>query len=451
MQRKVKGRSSGMEKLENSWSEALKLIEKELTPASYNTWVEPLVPIKADNGIFYLSTDNEAAKLILEKRYSTIIEQKLSIVYGKQFTLSIIFDEDVATLNGHNNEFPHDVPQLNPRYSFDTFVIGSNNRLAHAASLAVAEAPSRAYNPLFLSGGAGLGKTHLMHAIGQFINRSNPGMRVLYISSEMFTNELIKAIKDRTNHQFRSKYRDIDVLLIDDIQFIEKKEGTQEEIFHTFNTLYEANKQIIISSDRHPKDLSTLSVRLRSRFEWGLVADIQPPDYENRVAILRNNASRDGYELNDGMLDVINLIAEKIHSNVRELEGAFNRVIAHSTLLQLKIDRDLVKEVLKDVFSSKENQPAPESIKKHVCKHFNIKIADIESTKRSRNFSYPRQVAMFLCRRMTDLSLPKIGENFGNRDHTTVLHACEKINEEISSSEEVKHMISSLEEEIRNM
>jgi chromosomal replication initiator protein len=440
-----------MEKIEKIWSSALELIEEELTPASYNTWVEPLVPVKIDKDTFYLSTDNEAAKLILERRYSKIIEKKLNIVYGKSIKLNVIFDDDITLLSTEKKRESPEPPQLNPRYNFDTFIIGSNNRFAHAAALAVAQAPSKAYNPLFIYGGAGLGKTHLMHAIGHFINRENPELKVLYISSEMFTNELIKAINERTNFKFREKYRSIDVLLIDDIQFIEKKEGTQEEIFHTINTLYEADKQIIISSDRHPKDLATLSDRLRSRFEWGLVADIQAPDYETRVAILRNKAALDGYNLNEDTLEVINLIAEKIHSNIRELEGALNRVIAHGTLLQLKIDRNLVKEVLKDVFSSKENQPAPESIKKHVCKHFNIKISDIESTKRSRNLSYPRQIAMFLCRRMTDLSLPKIGETFGNRDHTTVLHACDKINEEIASNEETRDMINKLEEEIRNI
>jgi chromosomal replication initiator protein len=290
-----------------------------------------------------------------------------------------------------------------------------------------------------------------MHAIGHFINSTRPELKVLYVSSETFTNELIKSINERTNFQFRLKYRNIDVLLIDDIQFIEKKESTQEEIFYTINTLYEANKQIVISSDRHPKALSTLNERLRSRFEMGLVADMHQPDYETRVAILRNKADLEGYERSDNLMEVINLIAENIHSNIRELDGAFNRVIAHGNLLNLEIDTDLVRDVLKDVFSSRENQPAPESIKKHVCKHFNIKISDIESTSRKRCFSYPRQISMYLCRKMTDLSLPKIGEHFGSRDHTTVLHAVEKIEKERNNIPSLDEIMKQIEETIRNI
>jgi chromosomal replication initiator protein len=266
----------------------------------------------------------------------------------------------------------------------------------------------------------------------------------------MFTNELIKAIKEQKTGQFRNKYRNIDVFLIDDIQFIEKKESTQEEMFHTINTLYESNKQIIISSDRPPKNFLTFSDRLRSRFEWGLVADIQPPDFETRVAILRNKAELDGYELTDDFSDVISLISEKIHSNIRELEGALNRVVAHGNLLGREIDRDLVSEKLKDIFSSKENQTSPEDIKKQVCKHFNIKLSDIESSKRARKFSYPRQIAMYLCRKMTDLSLPKVGESFGNRDHTTVMHATEKISGELKINESLEEILSKLETDIRN-
>jgi chromosomal replication initiator protein len=288
-----------------------------------------------------------------------------------------------------------------------------------------------------------------MHAIGHYILQQNPKTKVLYVSSEMFTNELIKAIREDKNVEFRNKYRSIDVLLIDDIQFIEKKERTQEEIFHTFNTLYEANKQIIISSDRPPKEITTLEERLRSRFEWGLIADIQPPDYETRVAILRNKSELEGLETTESLIEVIGVIAEKIQSNIRELEGAFIRVIAYANLTGQKINKDLAKEVLKDVFASKDRQVTPELIKKHVCKHFSIKQSDLESAKRSRNLSFPRQIAMYICRDMTELSLPKIGEYFGNRDHTTVLHACEKISGEVKSNESLRDVVKEIELSIK--
>jgi chromosomal replication initiator protein len=265
----------------------------------------------------------------------------------------------------------------------------------------------------------------------------------------MFTNELIKAIREDKNVEFRNKYRSIDVLLIDDIQFIEKKERTQEEIFHTFNTLYEANKQIIISSDRPPKEITTLEERLRSRFEWGLIADIQPPDYETRVAILRNKSELEGLETTESLLEVIGVIAEKIQSNIRELEGAFIRVIAYANLTGQKINKDLAKEVLKDVFSSKDKPVTPELVKKIVCKHFNIKQADLESSKRSRDLAFPRQIAMYICRDLTDLSLPKIGEAFGNRDHTTVLHACEKISGELKINESLREVVKEIEKSIK--
>ncbi|MDR2132462.1 MAG: chromosomal replication initiator protein DnaA [Clostridiales Family XIII bacterium] len=451
-----------MENMSQIWKKTLEILQSELNPVSYETWVQPLRPFKMDDKqkLFCLSTNNEFVKSTLERRYLSIIENALSTVRGETVKASVSLLEDISPKRKKDTDFREEalseenIP--NPRYNFNTFVVGKNNRFAHAAAVAVAEDPAvseiskTAYNPLFVYGGAGLGKTHLMHAIWHYINQNNPELRVLYVSSEMFTNELIKAIKEQKTVQFRNKYRNISVLLIDDIQFIEKKESTQEEMFHTINTLYEANKQIIISSDRPPKDFVTFSDRLRSRFEWGLVADIQSPDFETRVAILRNKAELDGYELTDDLLDVINLISEKIHSNIRELEGALNRVVAHGSLLGRNIDRELVRETLKDIFSSKENQPSAGDIKKHVCAHFNIKISDMESAKRARKFSYPRQIAMFLCRRMTDLSLPKVGEAFGNRDHTTVLHAAEKIANEIKINEELKEILSKLEENIRN-
>ena len=438
-----------MKNLIANWEKTLELLKPELTAVSYDTWVSPLTPVKIDHkeNRLYLSLYNDMAKSILEGRYITIIENAVKEAFGKKLKVIFIYTEE----NTINQEVPNftDELYLNPKYIFNTFVIGNNNRFAHAASLAVAESPSKAYNPLFIYGGAGLGKTHLMHAIGHYILQQNPKTKVLYVSSEMFTNELIKAIREDKNVEFRNKYRSIDVLLIDDIQFIEKKERTQEEIFHTFNTLYEANKQIIISSDRPPKEITTLEERLRSRFEWGLIADIQPPDYETRVAILRNKSELEGLESTESLLEVIGVIAEKIHSNIRELEGAFIRVIAYANLTNQKITKDLAREVLKDVFSSKYRPVTPELVKNYICRHFNIKQADLESSKRSRNLSYPRQIAMYICRNMTDLSLPKIGEAFGNRDHTTVLHACEKISGDLKTNESLKDIIKELEEAIK--
>jgi len=438
-----------MDNLIANWEKTLELLKPELTAVSFDTWVYPLTPVRIDHKEkkLYLSIYNDMAKSILEGRYINIIENAVKEAFGEKLKVVFIYPEE-SQESQEDMSFSDEL-YLNPKYNFNTFVIGNNNRFAHAASLAVAEAPSKAYNPLFIYGGAGLGKTHLMHAIGHYILQNNPKTKVLYVSSEMFTNELIKAIREDKNVEFRNKYRSIDVLLIDDIQFIEKKERTQEEIFHTFNTLYEANKQIIISSDRPPKEITTLEERLRSRFEWGLIADIQPPDYETRVAILRNKSELEGLETTDSLLEVIGVIAEKIQSNIRELEGAFIRVIAYANLTGQKINKELAKEVLKDVFASKERQITPETIKKHICKYFNIKQADLESSKRSRNLAFPRQIAMYLCREMTSLSLPKIGESFGNRDHTTVLHACEKISTELRSNESLRGIIKEIEKAVK--
>ena len=438
-----------MKNLIENWEKTLELLKPELTAVSYDTWVYPLTPVKIDHkeNKLYLSLYNDMAKSILEGRYISVIENAVKEAFGKKLKVNFIYSEE-QQVNQEDMHFTDEL-YLNPKYIFNTFVIGNNNRFAHAASLAVAESPSKAYNPLFIYGGAGLGKTHLMHAIGHYILQQNPKSKVLYVSSEMFTNELIKAIREDKNVEFRNKYRSIDVLLIDDIQFIEKKERTQEEIFHTFNTLYEANKQIIISSDRPPKEITTLEERLRSRFEWGLIADIQAPDYETRVAILRNKSELEGLETTESLIEVIGVIAEKIQSNIRELEGAFIRVIAYANLTGQKINKELAKEVLKDVFSSRDRPVTPELIKKHICKHFNIKQSDLESAKRSRNLSFPRQIAMYICRDLTDLSLPKVGEAFGNRDHTTVLHAVDKISTEIKSNESLRDVIKDIEKSIK--
>lgn len=440
--------------VEKSWEKTLELLKPELTPVSYDVWMATLKPISWDEdaGKLYLQVYNDYSKSILETRYVNVVESSAKEAFGKP--IKVIFVEADDVIPSKEREITKkaftDELYLNPKYIFNTFVVGNNNRFAHAASLAVAELPSKRYNPLFIYGAAGLGKTHLMHAIGHFIIQQSPNLKVLYVSSEMFTNELIKAIREDKNVDFRNKYRHIDVLLIDDIQFIEKKERTQEEIFHTFNTLYEANKQIIVSSDRPPKELITLAERLRSRFEWGLIADIQPPDYETRVAILIKKAEMEDVVINENILEIIEFVAEKIQSNIRELEGALIRVIAYANLTNQKINKDLAKAVLKDIFSSNNRKVTPKIVKDSVCSHFNISIADMESAKRSTYLSYPRQIAMYICRDLTTLSLPKIGEAFGHRDHTTVLHACNKISKELTSNVNLKEIINTLVADIQS-
>lgn len=454
-----------MSNMNENWKKTLELLAPELTEVSYNTWFLPIVPLKIEeeNNKLYLKLLNDMNLNIMKSRYMSILENAVAIAFSKKYIIELTLDdmEEEEVINHKNlydNSFVKRFPDeyyFNPRYNFNAFVVGNNNRYAHAASLAVAESPScvsanpsDSYNPLFLYGGSGLGKTHLMHAIGQYILINYPKLKVLYVSSEMFTNELIKAIGDRKTLEFRNKYRNIDVLLIDDIQFIEGKDSTQEEFFHTFNTLYEANKQIIISSDRPPAKLLNIEERLRSRFQWNMIADIQPADYENRVAILMKKAELENITIDDNLMEVIALIAGKIKSNIRELEGAFSRVNTFSNLMNKEINLSLAKEVLKDIISNTDVIINPEVIKKYVCKHFDIKISDIESAKRTRALAFPRQIAMYLCRDMTDLSLPKIGEAFGKRDHTTVMHGCEKITSEIKMNESVKEVVEAIKRNI---
>ena len=337
---------------------------------------------------------------------------------------------------------PADEFILNPKYVFSTFVIGNSNRLAHAASLAVSEAPAQVYNPFFIYGGVGLGKTHLMHAIGHRIKENNPNMKVVYISSEKFTNELINSIISGNPENFRQRYRNIDVLLVDDIQFLSKKEHTQEEFFHTFNTLHEANKQIIISSDRPPREIQTLEDRLRSRFEWGLITDIQTPDLETRIAVLRKKAMMESLNVPN---EVVVYIASRIENNIRELEGALIRVIAYASLNNQPIDIDLATEALKDIFpNGRPKQVTAELIQDVVASHFKLKLEDMSAKKRTRNVAYPRQIAMYLCRELTETSLPKIGEIFGGRDHTTVIHAHDKISREKNMDAKLNNTLKDL-------
>src|SRR5699024_6487455 len=348
--------------------------------------------------------------------------------------------------NGGSN---HTKTMLNSKYTFDTFVIGSGNRFAHAASLAVAEAPAKAYNPLFIYGGVGLGKTHLMHAIGHYVQDHNPEANVVYLTSEKFTNEFINAIMDNKATQFRNKYRNVDVLLIDDIQFIAGKESTQEEFFHTFNALHEENKQIVISSDRPPKEIPTLEDRLRSRFEWGLITDITPPDLETRIAILSKKAKADGLDIPN---EVMLYIANQIDTNIRELEVALIRVVAYSSLINQDIDASLAADALKDIIpSNKPRAITIQGIQEAVGEKYNVKLEDFAAKKRTKAIAFPRQIAMYLSRELTDFSLPKIGEEFGGRDHTTVIHAHEKIVKMMDNDTLLHRDIEELKEQMKSL
>lgn len=454
-----------MESKEKIWYQVLEIMKENTTPVSVKTFLEPLSIIKIDDlvKIVYLHMDssNEVISTVVKNRYIPMLENSFKRVLNDKYSVVVkndmSFDQEMEKLaqkepkNEKTKVIRGDNFNIfNPKYTFDNFVVGDCNKLAHAAALAVAVSPSEAYNPLFIYGGSGLGKTHLMHAIGIYLLENNPDLNVLYVSSEMFTNELIKAIGEKKTELFKKKYREVDVLLIDDIQFLEKKDSMQEEFFHTFNALYELNKQIIITSDRSPTKLVNLNERLRSRFMWNLIADIQPADYETRVAILVNKAENEGIEVTEDVYDVICMIAEKVKNNIRELEGAFQRIVSFSTLLDEKIDRNFAKKTLKDIIANNTDIITPEKIKKVVCKYYNIKVSDLDSQKKTNNIAYPRQIAMYICREMTDYSLPKIGSVFGGRHYTTVMHACEKIQKEILNNQELKSLIDDIKTEINS-
>lgn len=438
--------------LNDVWERALSLIKAELTQISFDTWIKTITPISVNEDTIIMLVPADFYKGMIETRYSILLKNAVKQVTSKEYSfqfISSLAEIDEGTVQPSTTAPSSSNTFLNSKYVFDTFVVGNSNRFAHAASLAVSEAPATAYNPLFLYGGVGLGKTHLMHAIGHQILLQKPTANVLYVTSEHFTNELINAIKDDKNKEFRAKYRSIDVLLIDDIQFIAGKERTQEEFFHTFNTLYEANKQLIISSDKPPKDIIPLEDRLKSRFEWGLICDIQAPDLETRIAILRKKVQLERLDIPN---EVLSYVADKINSNIRELEGAINRIVAYSTLNQKQITLDLCEEAIKDITSLNKNKAITSSlIINHVSKYFNIRQEEFKSQKRNREISYPRQIAMYLCRELAGMSLPKIGEDFGGRDHTTVIHACDKISKEIKNNPELQTTIDDIIKAIKNI
>lgn len=430
-------------------------IEYDLSNVSFSTWVEPLKFHKVDGNevIIIIPLDQAHAINYISSKYKNFFQVMISEMMNKTFSVSFVLEKDIDNGSEANDKPKKNVynllyenANLHPKYKFDTFVVGSNNKFAHSAALAVAESPGNAYNPLYIYGGAGLGKTHLMHSIGHFILEQNPSTKVLYVTSEQFTNEVIESIRSgnaATMTKLREKYRTVDVLMIDDIQFIIGKESTQEEFFHTFNVLHGAGKQIVISSDKPPREMETLEERFRSRFEWGLIADIQTPDYETRVAILRKNAEIYDKEINN---DIFEYIATNIQSNIRELEGAFNKIIAFSKINKISLDGltiEHAEEALKDViYPSKSKEITADLIMNIVAEHFDVTPEDIRSKKRIAEYVTPRQVYMYLCRELIDTSLINIAKSLGKKDHTTILYGINKIEEEIKVNEELKSKIN---------
>ena len=445
--------------IQEKWPEILNMVktEHDVSPVSFSAWLEPLEVYKVEGNVVTIVVTNGSMALnYINKKYLLPLQVAIIETTGEDYEISLVLPEDIkeeipepapisnSTLNGNIVK-----AGLNPRYTFDTFVVGSNNKMAHAASLAVAESPGEAYNPLFIYGGVGLGKTHLMHSIAHFVLQKNPNAKVLYVTSETFTNELIDSIRNGNNStmsKFREKYRDIDVLLIDDIQFIIGKESTQEEFFHTFNALHGAKKQIVISSDKPPKDMEILEDRLRSRFEWGLIVDISSPDYETRMAILRKKEELDGYSIDN---EDIEYIGRNVKSNSRELEGSLNKIMAYANLEKSEINLALAEKVLKDIISPNEKRViTPELITDIVAEHFDLTPGDIVGNKRNSKVVFPRQIVMYLCRHMTDTTLKNIGQYLGGRDHTTIMNGINKIEAELETSESTREVIDILKKKI---
>jgi chromosomal replication initiator protein len=447
------------------WARARDIIKKEVdNDQTFNIWFAPIRCSSLSSDTIILEVPNKFFKGWLVERYMQLLSSSVAKAHGSDLKIEFALGEEEPLGASHpaDQDGPRKEPKkegkgfwpfsrhaldqareigLEERYSFDSFIVGPSNRFAHAASLAVAESPAKAYNPLFIYGGTGLGKTHLMHAIGQRALEKNPKARILYISSEDFTNQMIGAIQNRSMLKFREKYRNVDVLLIDDVQFIAGKDSTQEEFFHTFNTLYDAHKQIVVTSDRPPKEIQKLEERLVSRFLYGLVTDIQPPDFETRIAILKKKSEKTNVALPE---DVFYFLAEKIKTNIRELEGALMRVVASAKLVGRDVTIDLAKELLKDMIIEGEKKISIDLIQRKVSEYFDIKLSDMRAKKRSKAIAYPRQIAMYLTRQLTDYSLPEIGDQFGGRDHTTVIHACDKVEEDIKSKEGLRATIDRL-------
>ena len=438
------------------YTRVMEELEKESTNIAFNTWLKPLKISAINDNHIVFEANNMYQKEMIESRYKDLILNTLQFVTNINCTFSVVFDDskedqnsEISSVNvisqtassDDTDEITYNNSSLNPKYTFDTFVVGSYNRFAHAAALAVGETPYTAYNPLFIYGSVGLGKTHLLHAIGNKILSNNRKTKILYVTSEKFTNQLINALKDAKMETFRNKYREIDVLLIDDIQFIAGKERVQEEFFHTFNTLYENEKQIILSSDRPPRNINFLEDRLVSRFEWGLLADISPTDYETRLAILRKKSQDANLDIDDFILSDI---ATKIDSNIRELEGVYQKIVANAFLTHDPITIELAESIINEFISKKDKKISSEYIQETVAKYFSINKDDLSGSKRSNDIAYPRQIAMYLCRDIANMPYPKIGKDFGGRDHSTVMHACRKIEKEIREKDNTRLIVESV-------
>lgn len=449
------------------WAKTLDILKKELdNEQTFNIWFSPIRFVSCTSDKIILEVPNKFSQDWLTNRYMDLLGSSVQKACGAELVIEFILgDGSVVPSEGETekrddpkkstkglwpfSKHPQDQAKdigLDPKYTFDSFVIGPSNRFAHAAAMAVSDSPAKAYNPLFIYGGTGLGKTHLMHAIGQRVLQKTPKAKVLYISSEEFTNQLIGAIQNRTTIKFREKYRNVDILLIDDVHFIAGRTSTQEEFFHTFNTLYDAHKQIVVTSDRPPKEIDKLEERLVSRFLYGLVTDVQQPDFETRIAILKRKSEQAALSLPE---DVFYFLAEKVKTNIRELEGALIRVVAYARLVGKDVSVDLAKEVLKDMIIEGEKKVTIDLIQKKVSEYFDIKLSDMKAKKRSKAIAYPRQIAMYLTRQLTDYSLPEIGDQFGGRDHTTVIHACSKIEGDLKNKPGFKVLIDRLIDSIK--
>lgn len=438
-------------KLNEILVEAKELLKGEISELSYKTWILPLELSKIEDNNVILISDDPFKRDSVESRFKDLLENAFSIVLQKQCNISIILKDSNDTQEKNTNtnfsNINYSKTYLNPNYSFDTFVVGDNNRFAHAAALAVAESPATAYNPLFIYGGVGLGKTHLLHAIGNEVLRNNKEFKILYVTSEKFTNDFINSLKDNNMDNFRNRYRNIDVLLIDDIQFIAGKDRLQEEFFHTFNTLRESGKQIVLSSDKPPRDIPLLEDRLKSRFEWGILADVAMADYEVRLAILRKKADEKHAIIDD---DILKNIAAKIDSNIRELEGVFNKIVAQASLTHTPVTFEMAEKAINDIIRQNSSVISIEYIQEVICNYFDVTMKDLTSSQRSSNITFPRQIGMYLCRILTNESFPKVGAAFGKRDHTTVMHAFKKIEQGIKEDQNTKLVVESVKKIVLN-
>jgi len=439
--------------MESLWDKTCALLSQDMPFVSYSTWIDGnMIPGILDNDTLFITVKMDRMISMIQNKYADLIEKRLSETAGKSMKIALLSRDEMqkklADGNDGKKEQDDNDPHLNPKYTFESFVVGSGNRFAHAAALAVAESPAEAYNPLFIYGGVGLGKTHLMQAIGHFIHQNDPGKKILYMTSESFTNQLISAIQMKKTYEFRDRIRKVDILMVDDIQFIAGRESTQQEFFNTFNELHNDNKQIILTSDKPPKDIQRLEERLCSRFEWGLVADIQRPDVDTRVAILREKTIQENISVPD---DVLQLIAGKIDSNIRELEGCLTKLVAYSSLTREPITIDLCEQALKDVFSNtKIRKITAELIMQTVADYYGLTVIDLTGPTRKREITVPRQIAMYLTREMTGISLPQIGTVFGGRDHTTVLHSCKSVEATMKENSDVKAVVDDIKHLVKN-